>query len=83
LWITDEEIIEEIQSTPESEPEPEQELVPNISKSEANKHLQALKMFLMKSSNDHSEELKSLATIERALVIDSTHQTSITTYFHV
>jgi len=83
--LTDEEIIAQIQSTSEPEPEPEseQELVANISKSEANKHLQALKMFLMKSSNDHSEMLKSLATIERALVIDSTNQTSITTYFHI
>ncbi len=41
--------------------------VQNISKAEAKKHLKALKMYLMKSSNDNGEELKILAAIEQAL----------------
>jgi len=42
----------------------------------------ALKMYLMKSSNDNSEALKSLAGIEQALVANEM-QSSITSYFTV
>ena len=79
---TEEEIIAESQLAPESEPETSQETVQNLSKGEAKKHLQALKMYLMKSSNDNSEALKSLAGIEQALVANEM-QSSITSYFTV
>ncbi len=79
---TEEEIIAESPLTPEPEPETSQETVQNISKGEAKKHLQALKMYLMKSSNDNSEALKSLAGIEQALVANEM-QSSITSYFTV
>ena len=79
---TDEEIIEELQAVTMPEPEPEQnsELAPRITKSEASKHLQALKLFLMQSSKDKSEELKILATIERGFEVKSV-QSAITAYF--
>ena len=66
---TDEEIIAELQPelAPAIEPDPATEPEPRISKRDANKHLQALKLFLMQSDNDCSESLKILSNVEKDL----------------
>ena len=63
--LTDEEILAELATEPTTE-EPESEIPPDVvTKHEAIQGLQKLQMYLMQSSEDRSDALKFLASIEK------------------
>ena len=83
--LTDEEIIAGFlpkQASDTSAEQEEEEVLQRISKIEASKHLQALKMYFMQSGEDRSESLKHLASIEKDLAV-KTIQSNISSFFSI
>jgi len=63
--LTDEEILAELASEPTTE-EPKSKIPPDVvTKHEAIQGLQKLQMYLMQSSEDRSDALKFLASVEK------------------
>ena len=65
--------------TPDIDSE-EEEPAPAISRIDANKGLQAFKLFMMQSSEDRSTALKMIAILEKEMEA-KTVQSTITSYF--
>jgi len=67
-------------TAPEIDSEEEEEPAPVISRIDANKALQAFKMFMMQSSEDRSNALEMIASLEQEMETKTVLST-LTSYF--